>query len=277
MTEIQRGHLAGMLAPAPPVYRYESALPRVRHYWVPVWDIPAGRSWPQRTLQYPNPLVVIADSYSRFYGVATGLSGVELTGRGYAVGTALRPSAGIHITGGEPLSALTDRWVELTTVPGLAGAALTAAVREAMSEPDTDACRLAAVATCEAAFAAALPATDPEGDLVDAICEFVETDPDVVRVTQICTRFGVGERRLQRLLERRIGLTPKWLIRRRRLQDAAFALRTGADVELANLAVGLGYADQAHFTRDFTTVVGVTPKRFRDELGWAAETGPGRY
>jgi AraC-like DNA-binding protein len=83
----------------------------------------------------------------------------------------------------------------------------------------------------------------------------------VTSVTQICDRFHVTERSLQRLTRRRLGLTPKWLIQRRRLQEAAERLR-GADTTLAVIAAELGYADEAHLVRDFRTVTGMTPGQF---------------
>ena len=60
---------------------------------------------------------------------------------------------------------------------------------------------------------------------------------------------------------RRIGLTPKWLIQRRRLQEAAERLRTHG-TSLAEVAAALGYADQPHFSRDFSAVTGMTPGEF---------------
>lgn len=85
------------------------------------------------------------------------------------------------------------------------------------------------------------------------------------RVGQVCAKLDLGERALQRLLRRRIGLSPKWLIQRRRLHDAADLLRAGASVDLARVAADLGYADQAHFTRDFRAVTGLTPGEFSAE------------
>jgi AraC-like DNA-binding protein len=59
-------------------------------------------------------------------------------------------------------------------------------------------------------------------------------------------------------------MTPKWLIQRRRLQEAAHAINTDPSVDLSDLAHGLGYADYSHFSRDFATVLGATPGAFRD-------------
>jgi len=64
-----------------------------------------------------------------------------------------------------------------------------------------------------------------------------------------------------RMAARRLGLTPKWLISRRRLQEAAERLRTDPG-PMSDMAALLGYADQAHFIRDFSRVTGTTPGRF---------------
>ena len=85
------------------------------------------------------------------------------------------------------------------------------------------------------------------------------------RVGQICEKFAITERTLQRLTARRIGLSPKWLIQRRRLHEAAERLRDTDRPDLARVAADLGYADQAHFGRDFRAVTGLTPGVFAAE------------
>ena len=46
---------------------------------------------------------------------------------------------------------------------------------------------------------------------------------------------------------------------RRRVQDAVARIDAGDVADLSTLAVQLGWYDQAHFSRDFTDVVGVSP------------------
>src|ERR687893_360401 len=70
------------------------------------------------------------------------------------------------------------------------------------------------------------PYTDRHVPLAEVLGE--EGDREVTRVAQVCDAFGLSERALQRLVQRRLGLTPKWLIQRRRLQEAAERLRVGA-------------------------------------------------
>ena len=82
--------------------------------------------------------------------------------------------------------------------------------------------------------------------------------PEVTRVGEMADELDLTERSLQRLVEQRLGLSPKWLVQRRRLHDAVEALKAGS-TSLADVAAGLGYTDQAHFTHDFRTMTGVTP------------------
>jgi AraC-like DNA-binding protein len=231
-----------------------------RRFWIPVWDVAPGRDSVQRVLQYPVCLIVVSDTYSRCYGVVPGLSHTMLTGRGWAVGLMLQPAAG-HLLTREPVRRLTDRHVDLSTVPTLDGADVTHRVRAAMqADPTSPEAQARAREVLEDALRPLLP-IDEEGLLVNAIVEDVESSPELLRVDDLCARFDISERTLQRLLHKRIGLGPKWLIRRRRLQEAADRLRD-SDAELAGIAVELGYADQAHFTRDFRMATGMTPGEF---------------
>ena len=54
-------------------------------------------------------------------------------------------------------------------------------------------------------------------------------------VADVADAFGLSQRALQRLVVDRVGLTPKWLIQRRRLHDAVSGLKSGT-TSLADLA-----------------------------------------
>lgn len=244
----------------------------VRRFWVPVWSLPDGEVSVQRVLQYPVCQVVVGPDGGQLVGPHSGLSTQELAGRGWVVGAMMQPAAGLALAGG-PVVALTNERRDLADVAALDGAGLVAAVGAALGadpaavERQQEACALVAEA-----LAALLPADD-EGRLVNAVVEYVEGDREVQRVGQVCAKFDLGERALQRLLRRRIGLSPKWLIQRRRLHDAAELLRAGASVDLARVAADLGYADQAHFTRDFRAVTGLTPGEFSAEPAGRPDRG----
>ncbi|GAA1430487.1 hypothetical protein GCM10009616_15210 [Microlunatus lacustris] len=160
------------------------------------------------------------------------------------------------------MAAFTDRHVDVTDVLGQAGGALTDSVRTAMQgTPHSVQAHQAATAAFGDTLRPLLP-LDPEGDLVNRLVALVEERSDLVRAAQLSVETGLSERALQRLVSRRLGLTPKWLIQRRRLHEAAERLRADPEGTLAQTAAVLGYADQAHFVRDFSRVTGTTPGKF---------------
>lgn len=263
LDKIERAHLKDPRDASHVISRYEPSpefVGLLQRFWIPNWSVPRGQEAPQKVLQYPVCLIVVSADYARFYGVTSGLATTTLTGDGWAVGLMCAPAAGFLIAN-RPVSAFTDKFVELTEVVGVDGDRLAERVRAAMAtEPGcTDAHRVAMEAYGDA-LRRFLP-VDREGELVNQLVAFVEESSDVTRVAQVCEEFDLSERSLQRLVNRRLGLTPKWLIQRRRLQEAAERLRSQSTT-LGEVAAVLGYADQPHFIRDFSRVTSMTPGQF---------------
>ena len=259
---VDRARLTQHAPLAPPVHRYPPA-PRhtalVRHYWVPVWDLPPGRDVTEHVLQYPACLVVVSDTYARFYGVIPGRSRVDLSGRGWAVGIMLQAGAGVALCGRSDLSDLLGTHCDLASVPSMASVA--PQVRGAMAaDPASPQSHARAIAVLEDRLDA-LPLVSAEGREVSRWVSVVESEAELRTVGDLCARTETAERQLQRTLRRYLGLSPKWLIQRRRLHEATDRLKRGG-TSLAELAVELGYTDQAHFTRDFHRVTGYTPGAF---------------
>ena len=57
------------------------------------------------------------------------------------------------------------------------------------------------------------------------------------------------------------------MLARYRMRDVVSVLDDGDDGTLTDLAHRFGWCDQAHFTRDVTALVGVTPGRYRAGRG----------
>ena len=93
---------------------------------------------------------------------------------------------------------------------------------------------------------------------VAAVARLAETDRSVRRLADLCRLAGLRPRTLQRMFLRYAGVSPTWVLRRYRLLDAAEAVRDGRPVSWAEIAAGLGYADQAHLITDFRAAVGQT-------------------
>jgi AraC-like DNA-binding protein len=76
--------------------------------------------------------------------------------------------------------------------------------------------------------------------------------------------LGMSYKALERMFDERLGLTPKRALRVARFSRALHALQRSAEPsgELSRIAHGAGYADHAHFTREFRELAGLTPSEF---------------
>ena len=114
-------------------------------------------------------------------------------------------------------------------------------------------------ARVDALLVARAPEPDEGFEIVSEAARLTLSDPGVARVEELAARLAVSGRTLQRLFRERVGVTPKWMLKRYRLHAAAERITEGEVGDWAALALDLGYFDQAHFIRDFKAVVGRTP------------------
>lgn len=262
---VDRAHLTSVSRPSPPIHRYPPSgelAELIERFWIPVWSLTEPST--QRTLQHPVGLIVVSNSYARCYGVVRGLSKVTLDGDGWAVGVMFKPAAATLVFGRPPAD-LVDTHFDLADLDTLDGPALSATILNAMADPTVESSHRVAIAAYERALAGFVPIDEP-GRLINAVIGWLADHPEVTRVAEVAAAFDLTERSLQRLVLGRVGLTPKWLIQRRRLHEAVGRLKAGR-VALADLAAELGYADQAHFSNDFKAVTGVSPGHYQRDQG----------
>lgn len=86
-------------------------------------------------------------------------------------------------------------------------------------------------------------------------------------VSTAAEQAGISTRHLERLSDRWIGMPPSELVRLSRFQRALHRLRHRPFHSLTRIALESGFADQAHFTREFGRFAGVTPSVFRTSIG----------
>ena len=231
--------------------------PVVDFCWVIRWDLRGQPPHEQAILPHPNVNLAFEAAGAAVYGVDTKIFTRRLSGRGRALGVRFRPG-GFRPYHREPISRLNDRVVPAA---GILGPAADQACAAAMAADADDEAMMAIVAGL---LRGRGPTADPVVEQVAGLVGRITEDPGLRRVAQLAEASGLPERRLQRLFADYVGVSPKWVMRRARLHEAA--LRVEADgpaaVDWAALAADLGYADQAHLTRDFTATVGVPPTRY---------------
>jgi AraC-like DNA-binding protein len=239
-------------APAPDL------APFIEHFWLVAWSLPEGVSHVQRTLPSPCIHLVFDAGRTAVFGVMTGSFEYTLKNSGRILGVRFRPGAFRGFLG-QPVQSITDRELKLSQ---LFDCDDEAAERSVLSAPDD----AGMVAAASALLRTALPAmggVDAQTERVAAVLQAIQQHPDITQVQQLAAHMGISVRRLQMLFREYVGASPKWVIRRNRLLDAAEQLAGGGDVDLATLAQALGYYDQAHFTTDFEKLVGKPPADYR--------------
>jgi transcriptional regulator GlxA family with amidase domain len=75
----------------------------------------------------------------------------------------------------------------------------------------------------------------------------------------------MSERHLRRVFLEHVGLTPGHWRRLARFRGAVGLM--ASPCTLTQVAHGAGYADQAHFCRDFAEIAGMTPGEYRQRVG----------
>lgn len=225
----------------------------VEHYWLVDWTL--STPFEQRIVPHPAVNVVFRSDGdgdaegAEVAGVGRDPFRITLTGTGRVCGVQFRPG-GFHPFWRRSVAELTGRRLPLPA------GRLSRAAQPVCAGSDSDSCR-----ALDATLTAWAPDPDPAAKEAVRLVESIRADRTVLRVDEFAARHGIPVRRLQRLFTECVGVSPKWVIRRYRLQEAV-ERAAGAPVDWAGLAATLGYSDQAHLVRDFTAVAGVSPAAY---------------
>ncbi|HEX4245104.1 MAG TPA: AraC family transcriptional regulator, partial [Acidimicrobiales bacterium] len=226
----------------------------VDRYWLVTWDLTGQEPYTQQVFAHPVVNVVFADDTATVHGVTTSMGSRVLEGAGRALGIMFRP-AGFRPFLGRSMSTITDRALPMVDVFGPEAATLERHVLAAVAAPDM-------VAAADGFLAARVPGEAQSCERISAIVERASADASLVRVDDMAAQAGISVRQLQRQFGDEVGVSPKAVIRRYRLYEAAERARLGTDNDWAALATELGYSDQSHLTRDFTAAIGMAPDRY---------------
>jgi AraC-like DNA-binding protein len=246
--------------PDPGLERFEASpalRPFVEHYWSVAWKNQPAIT--RETVPHPSVHLSLEPGRSELHGVYRRRFSRVIEGTGRVLGTKFRPG-GFRPFMQDSVARLTGKVVSPASI---FGPAIDAVETEATTCPQA----------CDAferidAFLARLdPQPTPELERVTLIAEAIAQDRSITRVELLVDRFDTGLRQLQRLFREYVGVSPKWVIQRQRLIEAAERLRTGdRSIDFAALALDLGYADQPHFIRDFKNLIGKTPADYHKSL-----------
>jgi AraC-like DNA-binding protein len=108
-----------------------------------------------------------------------------------------------------------------------------------------------------------VPDADKTVALADELVVCILKESDIKTVDDLVVRAGIGKRSLQRIFNEYVGVSPKWVIRRYRLHEVMERLNSGARPDWAQVALELGYFDQAHLINDFRSILGYSPTQYQ--------------
>ncbi|MDV8023563.1 helix-turn-helix transcriptional regulator [Rhodococcus sp. IEGM 1330] len=231
-------------------------------YWSVRWELSADEIIEQRVLEFPAVTVSVETGAVPAPFMITNVQrrawSRTIEGRGFVFAVRLRP-AGLAVVSNldptrlqaaQPITEETDQLLfrMLGSVSGQDSAAdhalrADAVIAEMLAKrPPSPEHRLANAA-------------------VDALAEGAYRKPG----QSVAELLGVSERAVQRALRSTLGMGPKAVARRVRLQEALRRLSL-PDADAAHIAADLGYVDQAHLINDFRGVAGITPGAYLREL-----------
>jgi AraC-like DNA-binding protein len=230
----------------------------VEHFWSVTWDL-RGRSPAENTvITFPAMHVThewgsdgVRHGFSLpatlVHGVVAHVFRTTLSHRGAVVGARFRPGGFTARFGGDA-SAMTGRIRAVDD--DLFGRPVQIAddVNDAAGQWDR--------------LIGAAPEPDATYRAVTGLVDRMRDDTGIHRVEQVMALSPWSARTTQRVFRRYVGVPAKWVLCRYRLQNAALEIESCADVDFADLAVRLGWYDQAHFINDFRAMLGCTPGEY---------------
>ncbi|SRX83403.1 AraC family transcriptional regulator [Microlunatus phosphovorus NM-1] [Mycolicibacterium parafortuitum] len=234
----------------------------VEHFWSVSWDLRDKDPFDNTVITFPSLHLTHEWGEDRtrhgfplpntlVHGVVEQVFRTTIRARGWVVGARFRPGGFTARFGGDA-SALTGRVEPVAELFG--------AVVEVPDDVDGAAAELDRLIGRGAAPDAVYPVL---ARLVDRIRD----DSGIHRVDQVMTHSPWSVRTTQRVFRRYVGVPVKWVLCRYRLQNAALQIESDPGVDFADLAVRLGWYDQAHFINDFRAMLGCTPGEYAARYG----------
>jgi AraC-like DNA-binding protein len=227
----------------------------IAHYWIVSWDLRGCEPHVQETLPHPNFHLVLEAGRATVSGVYTNKFTRVLKGKGQVFGIKFQPG-GFRGFSKQPASQLASKTVSTKRFFGKAIEKLAKEFARGGSED-------ALVKKANEFFLARVPEADPQVQVTSQLVARIFANPSINTVDDLAGETRIGKRSLQRIFKEYVGASPKWVIRRYRLHELVERFQQGRALDWAELALELGYFDQAHLINDFRKVAGYSPAQYQ--------------
>jgi AraC-like DNA-binding protein len=244
--------------------------PFVFHYWEGVFNSDSGEPVQQKVLPNGGVELVVHRSDRRcelelggqwvnspgysLIGLWSGPYRVRFRKRVEVFGIQFKPE-GILPISGIPASEFVDDPADMEAVKGRDFRDLCHRLREIDSTPQRIQC-------VESFLEKQLRIKEPDRDYLAEAVGLIRREAGQISVEELSRQVFISRRQLEREFKANIGMSPKMYIRIARLNRAHRLLERDPSPNLAGLSYETGYADQAHFIREFKALTGVTSSEF---------------
>jgi len=95
---------------------------------------------------------------------------------------------------------------------------------------------------------------------------YINHHKGIIPIASLVKALGYGQRRVERLFNAQVGMTPKEYATNLRIENARNYIKNNQDMNLTEVAYEFGYYDQAHFTNRFKSCMGITPYAYNKKV-----------
>ena len=227
----------------------------IEQYWIVRWDLRNKEPHLQENIPHPCVHLVLENNNSRIVGVVTGKYSYYLVDKGKIFGFKFRPG-GFYPFVQKPVSVLTDRTVPVNEIFNVDYEEFKNNILSCTEDA-------AMVDIAEDFLRSCLPShKDKNIAKINNIIDAISTDRGITQVEQLASLFNIEKRKVQRLFNIYVGVSPKWVIKKYRLHEILERLEEQGNIDWQQLITELGYFDQAHFIKDFKQFVGKSPTTY---------------
>jgi len=229
----------------------------IETFWFVSWDLSDKEPHVQQNIPDPCINIVFEADVAKVVGAVTKRYSVELFGKGRIFGIKFIPGGFYSLTGME-VSKFTDSDLSIKQFFGKE-------TNELIKEINATSNIKQMVQLSENFFQSQILKLKRNANEVVSIVSLISNDLSILRVIDLSRKTGLSERNLQRLFKEQVGVSPKWVIRKYRIQEVLSRLEEG-NYDWQQLVSQLDYFDQSHFIKDFKSLIGVTPVEYIKQL-----------
>ena len=242
----------------------------IAHYWMIRWDLRGCPPYVAENLPHPNVHLIFENESAVIAGVQTHKFSRVIAGQSHVFGVKFR-AGGFRPFYKFAVSTLADRLIPASRVfggdlKGLETVVFSSCGQSSCGESSFGESLFGEdekVGAADAFFHARMPKSDPAVALSGRLVDLILKETAIKRVEDLARRSAMSQRSLQRLFSEYVGASPKWVIRRYRLHELIEKFSSGGKMDWPQLALDLGYFDQAHLINDFKSIVGHSPTEYQ--------------